>query len=149
MKKAYFFPVLLAFISCSPSSEQVSQLTQEEVIQEIYTIEQAFNEMLAKEGRAIAFAYFAAEDGGINRGGKMIIGKEAIKVFYDKSTTTNISLTWKPDKVEVSDDFTMASTWGKSEFSGTRVNGETFENTGLFHTVWKRQSDGSWRYIYD
>lgn len=146
-----YFLNLLTFsiiVSCS-SGEEESKLTRTEVIQEVYKIEQSFNEMLAKKGRAVAFSHFAAEDGGIQRGGRMIIGKDSIFAFYDRSSTQNIKLTWKPDRVGVSDDFTMAYTWGKFQFSGTRENGENFENTGIFHTVWKRQADGNWRYVYD
>lgn len=73
-------------------------------------MEQAFNDILTEAGRAVAFAHFAAEDGAISRGGEMIIGKTAIKAFYDKPTTTNVSLTWKPDRVNISKGFTMAST---------------------------------------
>lgn len=147
--KFIFFPALaIIMLSCSPRNEQ-SMLTEAEAIQEIYDVEQAFNELLAKEGRAAAFAHFAAEGGAINRGGKMIIGKAAIEAFYAASTTTNVSLTWVPDKVQMSDDLTMASTWGKYQFTGTSEDGEALKSTGIFHTVWKRQQDGSWRYIYD
>ena len=145
------FVLLLALslftLACTQSGE--SQLTKEQAIQEIYNIEQAFNEMVAEQGRARAFAYFAAPNGGIQRSGRMIIGKDSIYAFYQLKTNTNVTLTWKPDRVEVSDDFTMAYTWGRAKFSGTRENGEDYEGEGLFHTVWKRQPDGSWRYVYD
>jgi uncharacterized protein (TIGR02246 family) len=149
MKEAFSLILLLTLFSCGSAVDSSPQLTKAEAIQEIYYVEQAFNELLAKEGRAAAFAHFAAEDGAINRGGKMIIGKAAIKAFYAASTTTNVSLTWVPDKVQMSDDLTMASTWGKYQFTGTSEDGEAQESTGIFHTVWKRQQDGSWRYIYD
>lgn len=146
----YFFSTLLIFLvlSCSAPHEKET-LTRDEVIQEIYDMEQAFNDMLAKEGRAAAFAHFAAENGSISRGGRLITGKDSIHAYYSRSTTRNITLTWKPTFVDVSDDFSMAYTWGPTYFSGTRENGETFENTGTFHTIWKRQTDGSWRYVYD
>lgn len=142
--------LLLALLVLSYScTSDKNELTREEAIQQIYDVEQAFNDMLAKEGRAAAFAYFAAEDGGIQRNGEMIVGKDPIFAFYDEKTSINVKLTWKPDRVDVSDDFTLASTWGKFAYSGTRTNGENFESTGIFHTVWKRQSDGGWRYVYD
>ncbi len=141
-----FFIILVS--SCG-THQNTSEMTMEEAIQQIYDVEQEFNEMLAKEGRAAAFAHFAAPNGGIQRSGRMIIGKDSIYAFYASRTNTNVTLTWKPDRVEVSDDFTMAYTWGKAQFSGTRDNGEDYSGEGLFHTVWKRQPDGTWRYVYD
>lgn len=149
MKETLLLCLLIALTSCGNISEKSDVVSEGKAIQEIYDMEQAFNDLLAKEGRAVAFAHFAAEDGAISRSGEMIEGKAAIKAFYDKSTTTNVSLTWKPDRVQMSEDYTMASTWGKFNFSGTRQNGEPFESTGYFHTVWQKQKDGSWRYIYD
>ena len=143
------FLICFSLVLCVSCTQHQASLTKQEAIGEIYEVEQAFNDMLAKEGRAVAFAHFAAEDGGIQRSGRMIVGKDSIFAFYDKSTTTDIKLTWKPDRVDVSDDFTMAYTWGRFAFSGTRASGEKFENTGVFHTVWKRQPNGSWRYVYD
>ena len=148
MKKLLFGCFIALSVSCGHHN-QSQELTREEAIQQIYEAEQAFNDLLAKEGRAVAFAHFAAPDGAIQRNGRMIIGKDSIFAFYDRKTSVNVKLTWKPDRVEISDDFTMASTWGGFEYSGERVNGETFASTGIFHTVWKRQQDGSWKYVYD
>ncbi len=138
---------LFSIIGCA--SNNSGELTKAEVIQEIYEMEQAFNDMLAKEGRAEAFAHFAAENGSISRGGRLITGKDSIRAFYANSTTTILKLTWKPSFVDVSDDLSMAYTWGPTFFKGIRENGEEFENTGTFHSIWKRQADGSWRYVYD
>lgn len=138
----------MMLMACSAPEKETS-LTREAAIQEIYEVEQAFNDLLAKEGRAVAFAHFAASDGAILRNGRMIIGKDSIFAFYDAKTSINVKLTWKPDKVEISDDFSMASTWGPFEYSGERTNGETFASTGYFHTVWQRQQDGTWKYVYD
>ena len=148
MKNYLSLLALLTIISCTSQTDEPKQ-TREEVIQEIYDMEQDFNDMLAKEGRAVAFSYFAAPDGGIQRGGRMIIGKDSIYAYYDSRTNSNVTLTWKPDFVDVSDDFTMAYTWGKAQFSGTRENGEEYEGESMFHTVWKKQPDGTWRYVYD
>ena len=146
MKRLLTAICLTLLFSCSPTEQS---LTREEAIQQIKDVEQAFNDLLAKEGRAVAFAHFAAPDGGIFRNGKMIMGKDSIFAFYDRKTSVNVKLTWKPTHIDLADDFSMASTSGPFEYSGERANGETFASTGLFHTVWKRQQDGSWKYIYD
>lgn len=60
-------------------------------------------------------------------------------------------LTWVPLQVDVSDDGTLGYTWGKYEYTpapapdGTRPAA----TTGLYLTIWKRQADGSWKFVYD
>jgi ketosteroid isomerase-like protein len=40
---------------------------------------------------------------------------------------------------------------GKNHYTFTFTDslGSKNEATGVFHTVWKRQSDGSWRFVWD
>ena len=51
---------------------------------EIMTVEKSFNDMAQQDGLAKAFEHFAAEDGAIKRGKKVIIGKNAIRTYYEK-----------------------------------------------------------------
>jgi hypothetical protein len=43
----------------------------------------------------------------------------------------------------------MAYTYGQHTFEATDDSGGIIEDTGIFHTVWKRQPDGQWRYVWD
>jgi len=58
-------------------------------------------------------------------------------------------LTWAPSKVEVSDDGTLGYTWGKYESTATNAAGKPEVTTGIYLTIWKRQSDGRWKFVYD
>lgn len=60
-------------------------------------------------------------------------------------------LVWAPIMVDVSDDGTLGYTWGKYEFTPPpAADGKTAAPTiGLYFTVWKRQADGSWKFVYD
>ena len=53
--------------------------------------------------------------------------------------------------VAVSDDGTLGYTWGKYTFTpATGPDGKQEASTsGLYFTVWKRQADGSWKFVYD
>ena len=64
-----------------------STITQEEAIQEIYAVEQAFNDLFTNKGKTVAFSHFATEDGGILRNGERLKGyKFAIKgIFHTAS----------------------------------------------------------------
>jgi ketosteroid isomerase-like protein len=43
----------------------------------------------------------------------------------------------------------MAYTYGKYLWKVKDTTGKIQEFKGVFHTVWKRQSDGSWKYGWD
>lgn len=117
--------------------------------QEIVAVEKAFNDMAAEEGLARAFEHFAAEDGVIMRNMEIISGKEAISDYTSKSIGPNQSLTWSPTFVDVSASGDLAYTYGDFTFTIADSLGTKTEHKGIFHTVWKRQDDGTWRYVWD
>ena len=118
---------------------------------EIVATELAFAEMAQKEGIPTAFQTYAANDVAVLRNKNLIIGKEAMTQFYQKkgSDSGKESLNWKPDFVDVSSSGDLGYTYGKYTYSITDSLGKTQEYNGVFHTVWKRQSDGKWKFVWD
>ena len=116
---------------------------------EIIVVEKAFNDMAQEEGLAKAFEYYAAEDGVIRRNKKIIKGKKAIADWYTRDFRPNETLSWKPSFVDVSQSGDLAFTYGDFTFTYLDSLGQKKENKGIFHTVWKRQSDGAWRFVWD
>ncbi len=116
---------------------------------EIMEVETAFNNMAQKEGLVKAFEFYAAEDGVIKRGKKVIKGKTGIAAWYKKDVRPKETLTWKPSFVDVSKSGDLGYTYGDFVFTATDSLGNKKQNTGIFHTVWKRQADGSWRFVWD
>jgi ketosteroid isomerase-like protein len=43
----------------------------------------------------------------------------------------------------------MAYTYGSYIFTTIDASGNKQESRGKFHTVWKKQADGSWKFVYD
>jgi ketosteroid isomerase-like protein len=43
----------------------------------------------------------------------------------------------------------MAYTYGKYLWKIRDEKGDTTEYRGVFHTVWKRDSEGTWKYVWD
>jgi ketosteroid isomerase-like protein len=118
---------------------------------EIAATEQAFAEMAQKEGIPTAFQTFAANDVVVLRNKNLIVGKEALTQFYVKrgSDSGKESLTWKPDFVDVSSSGDLGYTYGKYTYITTDSLGQTQVYSGIFHTVWKRQADGKWKFVWD
>ena len=51
--------------------------------------------------------------------------------------------------IKISDDGTMAFTYGKYIWKITKADSSITEIKGVFHTVWKKQSDKTWKYVRD
>jgi ketosteroid isomerase-like protein len=118
-------------------------------INEVIATEKAFADMAAKEGVKEAFLYYAADSAVLNRNNEIFKGKEELAAHFDSMALTDVVLEWAPEFVDVSPDGELAYTYGKFVFSATGPDGKKLEADGIFHTVWKKQADGSWKFVYD
>jgi len=146
MFKGTSFIMLLLVFGCV---NQNSELETAKWKQEVKDAEKAFNNMAQEQGLVIAFEHYAAKDGAIRRGKKVITGKQAIREWYEKDVRPNETLTWEPTFVDVSASGDMAYTYGDYVFTSVDSLGVAKKSKGIFHTVWKRQTDGEWRFVWD
>ncbi len=136
--------VMMLFLNCQQPYDK------ETLKNEILQTEKAFAQMTEEKGIAEAFYHYATENAVIKReNDTLIVGKNAIKAYYDKQGNENAVVDWAPDFIDVSEDGTMAYTYGKYLWKFKGEKGDTIEYKGVFHTVWKRQSDNSWKYVWD
>ena len=106
--------------------------------------------MAADKGIADAFYYFADKNAVIKRNNdSLITGKENIKNYYKKENNANTTVHWTPDFIDVSDGGDLGYTFGKYIWRVKNKDGTITEYKGVFHTVWKKQSDNSWKYVWD
>ena len=115
--------------------------------QEIIKTEEAFSTMAQKEGMNKAFLNFVADDGVLLRNNTLIKGKDSIKVFMKNSTSTGLS--WAPNFVDVSASSDLAYTYGTYTYKYQDSLGNNKSSQGIFHTVWKRQADNTWKFVWD
>ena len=143
MKKSALFSIALlitvVIISCKSNTVKDREV--------IIATEREFAIMADEAGIAEAFHHFAADSAVILRGGRLIKGKEAIRDYYRQNLKPGTTLQWAPDYTEVSGD--LGYTYGKYTHLAPDSAGNINESHGIFHTVWKRQNDGSWRYVWD
>jgi ketosteroid isomerase-like protein len=138
--------LILVFLitSCHQSANK------DEIKNEIFQTEKAFEKMTSEKGIAEAFYFFADENAVIHRENDTLIkGKENIKIFYDKKNLKNATVTWTPDFIDVSDCGTLGYTYGKYLWQIRNEEGVLSEFKGVFHTVWKKQKDNQWKYVWD
>jgi ketosteroid isomerase-like protein len=142
--------VICTCLSCN-SGNTNNEASLEKWKAEILDTEREFAEMAQKEGIPEAFLKYAAEDAVLLRNNKLIIGRKALRESYEtqKPGATTISLNWKPDYVDVAASGDLGYTYGKYTYTSTDSTGTANVMEGIFHTVWKRQSDGRWQFVWD
>jgi len=139
-------PACYLFYSCKSGSVDL----HEKAKQEIAAAEKDFKKMAAEKGIAEAFEFFADSNAVIRRSGDSVIhGKENIRKFYSADYFKTASVTWSPDFVDASENGDLGYTFGKYYWQSKDSSGKANESHGIFHTVWKKQKDGTWKYVWD
>ena len=91
-----------------------------------------------------AWADFADENAVLPAGK----GKAAIGAYYDKVyARAGYSLSWRPDFAKVVGDVGVSS--GHFDSHSLDAAGHDKHGHGTYVTVWARQKDGGWRYVWD
>ena len=116
---------------------------------DVLRTEKSFAEMSLKKGIGPAFVTYADERAVLLRNNQLIKGKDAIQAYYEKPSFQHARLQWTPDFVAVSSSGDLAYTYGHYTFYSVDSTGNRTQISGIFHTVWKKQKDGSWRYVWD
>jgi ketosteroid isomerase-like protein len=128
-----------------------AQSVKEKAIKEITKAENDFSVMAAEKGIEAAFVHFAAPDAIIKRGNdSLIFGISGIANFYAKDVFKKAQLKWSPDFTDASESGDMGYTYGKYTWQLKDDQGKIIqEANGIFHSVWKKQKDGSWKFVWD
>jgi ketosteroid isomerase-like protein len=117
---------------------------------EIAQAEKDFEKMAEEKGIAEAFYYFADSSAVIKRQNDTLIkGKDNIRNFYAADFYKTASVKWSPDFVDASEKGDLGYTFGKYTWQSKDSSGKLEEFSGVFHTVWKKQKDSTWKYVWD
>jgi ketosteroid isomerase-like protein len=148
INKFFICCLLFAFLYCSCQTSVIN--LKEQAKKEIEQSEKDFLKMSTGNGIKVAFPYYADTDAVVKGNNDSLIkGKNAITHFYASSIFDNASVTWSPDFVDASEDGNFGYTYGKYIWHSKDSTGKVSEFKGVFHTVWKKQKDGSWKYVWD
>jgi ketosteroid isomerase-like protein len=108
-----------------------------------------FSKQATVLGTGEAFRRFAAEDAQVfSAPGEFISGPDAIMRSFAPAASGN-SLVWHPVAGEVSRAGDLGFTVGNAVFTGHREDGGAQVGYSKYLTVWRKQHDGSWRYVVD
>jgi ketosteroid isomerase-like protein len=139
--------ILLSLFGCKP---KINQDHSGEATKGIRQTESNFEKMAHEKGIAEAFEFYADSNAVIKRrNDSLITGRENIRNFYSSNFFKSAIVNWEPDFVETSPDGNLGYTYGKYTWISTDRTGKKEKSQGVFHTVWKKQKDGSWKYVWD
>jgi ketosteroid isomerase-like protein len=135
-----FIAFLFINLSCTTRKVQYNK-------GELITADSLFSELSVSEGMFVAFTAYIAPDGVILRDGSLPTnGRDALIQYYAGKSDTSFILSWKPSFETISDDGNLGYTYGVWTHT-VKSSGE--KSYGMYATVWKRQEDGTWRFVLD
>jgi hypothetical protein len=132
--------------------------SQEDLCRDLAGAERSFCADAARLGIADGFLKYMAENcflpgqlclsrGEYKRA--IVMARAKAGPSYKPGPNPNIQLTWSPLKVEVSEDGTLGYTWGQYSYTSKGKDGKVDSSSGIYLTIWRRQADGSWKFVYD
>jgi ketosteroid isomerase-like protein len=112
-------------------------------------MEDDFCVMAREKGIFAAFEYFAAPDVAfVDTDPRKFRGLAAVRERMGPDQP-GVSVIWSAMFTDVSDDGTLGYNWGRYEWRSPGPDDKERVRTGFFLTIWKRQPDGTWRYVMD
>jgi ketosteroid isomerase-like protein len=141
------FLILIAATICfsQSKSEPSKAITDSEILIEA---DCAFAALAADSGLGFAFGFYAADSATMLRDGSHpIVGKEVIKDLYSRPLKG--ILTWQPYFADIGHSGDMGYTLGNSQYTIKDSTGAVQVYHGYYVTIWKKQPDGSWKYVFD
>jgi len=113
-------------------------------VQQLIDTDRAFNDMAQREGTGKAFIAYSAEDPVLIRPGSMpLLGRTAFVEAF--SQVKGSALSWEPLKAEIAASQDLGYTFGRY----TLREGGEIKAHGVYVSIWKKQPDGSWKFVLD
>lgn len=133
-------PVLIVavLLSAFVSGQSVRPASLESVV----AAENSFADAAAKDGTRAAFLQFAASDGLV-----FTDKPENAKENWQKRPSNSTLLAWRPSWADVSASGDLGYTTGTWAFSRTKADVPIA--WGEYFTIWRKQPDGSWKFVLD
>lgn len=137
--KVYLAALLLVMYVVSAQAQSA--------LNDMVKTEQAFSQMAQDQSIRDAFMTYIADDGLLFRPGA-VNGKKWMSEHPVPSSDKRPVLVWQPAYAGMAASGDMGFTTGPWEAKAD-INDEKPQGYGHFVTVWKKQADGSWKFVVD
>jgi ketosteroid isomerase-like protein len=106
-----------------------------------------FSDLAYRMGTADAFGATVADYGVIFGSPDLHVGPAAVREGLKGQEST--SLSWKPAYASIAGSRDLGFTVGEYVSTGRGPSGAAVQSFGKYLTVWRRQADGSWKFVAD
>jgi ketosteroid isomerase-like protein len=107
--------------------------------------DRAFSALAVKEGPGRAFQAFAAADVTLLNAAQPHVTPND----FPKSFGPDDKFVWEPDEAQISAGGDMGYTMGHATITGKDKEGKPTLSHSRYVTIWRKQPDGSWKFIFD
>jgi len=115
---------------------------------QVRAADSSFSDLAYRMGTGFAFSNTAADNGVVFGAPQIVVGPDAIRSFY-AAQGTSTSLNWHPVYTVVAGSRDLGFTIGEYIATGRGPSGAAVQRFGKYLTVWKRQRDGTWKFLVD
>ena len=113
----------------------------------LITTDKAFSQMSVERGLNAAFIYYADDSVVKVRDGNFpLIGKDTMTKIYLSRPDSGMILKWNPVRAEISQSDDLGYTFGYWELY---LKAKDTTLYGNYISIWKKQPDGTWKYVLD
>jgi hypothetical protein len=108
-------------------------------------LDKEFSATAAKVGVGKAFSIYAANP-------TIRFGTPAVRVSPSelvKEFPPDLRLSWTPEEAMAAASGDLGFTWGRWILQGKNKDGSPREVHGKYVTIWKKQPDGTWKFVLD
>jgi ketosteroid isomerase-like protein len=141
--KLFFICGLLLFVSCT-EQENGEEVLRREALEEVVAADKAFAERCASAGMKTAFLEYVSSEAVLLRPGYLPIAEDRVVRYLTAMEDTSFVMSWKPTGADVSLSGDLGYTYGTYQ-----VTAKDTVLKGTYLSVWRKQTDGSWKFVID
>jgi len=120
--------------------------------EDLLEVDRAFSRASVAIGRPAAFLQYMSEEAVLYPlQGEPIRGREEFRRITAPASpeSDRASLEWNPFFADISSSGDLGYTLGSYTATQSREDGRKDVSRGYYVTIWKRQEDGSWKFVFD
>ncbi len=138
----------MAFWFCACRGSAGPELKREELME----ADRAFSRASVTLGRPAAFLQYMSEEAVLYPfQGEPIRGREEYRRITESPLPGggSSSLEWEPFFADVASSGDLGYTLGSYTATRVQEDGRVDVSRGYYVTIWKKQADGSWKFVFD
>ena len=153
MKNFHFFILALLSAACNqPASTNTAQksMNMDSLRTELLNADKAWNDAAGQKGYFHSRVDFVVDDGiELSENEMPVIGKQAVTEYLTTHSDSALKVQWVALRAEVAASGDLGFTYGSYSNQMSTKNGKDTTIYGAYITVWKKQADGSWKFVAD